>query len=90
MHLRQCLNLLKHLACCITSHRPPLSIPCRPGSLPSQPLIAQENDELRMVKYLHVHEVREVIAQEKGGGRALILMVPPAELAEYHTVRCGA
>jgi hypothetical protein len=43
-----------------------------------------------MVKYLHVHEVREVVAQEKGGGRALILMVPPAELAEYHTVRCGA
>jgi len=41
-----------------------------------------------MIKYMHVHEVREVVAAEKGGGRALVLMVPPAELAEYHTVRC--
>ncbi|KAJ1482886.1 ribosomal protein S7e-domain-containing protein [Baffinella frigidus] len=47
----------------------------------------KDNDELRMLKYLHVHEVREVVSGEKGGGRSLILMVPHAELKEYHELQ---
>ena len=50
-------------------------------------LALQSHDELRMMKYMHINEVRVVDPQEKGVQRALVLMVPFAELTEYRKIQ---